>query len=285
MNITSILINELNKMYDSEFYTSRNGYCKYYDECKKGINAINKFYSDRVKIGEKYGINNDFPKILFVGLEGVHSSDICNQKINEIDINSDGSKPSLSASNNHYRGVRYVNSYILSGLKNNTKPKDAKIETLNAPEYIDYLKHICLSNIYKCAFSEKKSGLPHSAGMKCHCEEILLREIEILKPDLLVIQIVSNLPNNFWKEMQKRFGEDEVKLIKSSDRKDNTSVYKMTYSDGKTFYCLWTYHGNGRPCKNGKGGVFVNNKKYITVKLNPVLDKTIELLRDEIWFS
>jgi len=285
MNITSILINELNKMYDSEFYTSRNGYCKYYDECKKGINAINKFYSDRVKIGEKYGINNDFPKILFVGLEGVHSSDICNQKINEIDINSDGSKPSLSASNNHYRGVRYVNSYILSGLKNNTKPKDAKIETLNAPEYIDYLKHICLSNIYKCAFSEKKSGLPHSAGMKCHCEEILLREIEILKPDLLVIQIVSNLPNNFWKEMQKRFGEDEVKLIKSSDRKDNTSVYKMKYSDGKTFYCLWTYHGNGRPCKNGKGGVFVNNKKYITVKLNPVLDKTIELLRDEIWFS
>lgn len=284
MNITSILINELNKMYDSEFYTSRNGYCKYYDECKKGINDINKFYSDRVKVGEKHGINNDFPKILFVGLEGVHSSDIYNQKINEIDINNDGSKPSLSASNNHYRGVRYVNSYILSGLKNNTKPKDAKIETLNAPEYIDYLKHICLSNIYKCAFSEKKSGLPHSTGMKCHCEEILLREIEILRPDLLVIQIVSNLPNNFWKEMQKIFGEDEVKLIKSSDKKDNTSVYKMKYSDGKTFYCLWTYHGNGRPCKNGEGGVFVNNKKYITKELNPVLDKTIELLRDKIWF-
>ena len=275
----------LNDMYDS-YYCKSDGRCKYYDECKSSIDEENKFYSDRVKVGENYGKiieGKSIPKIIFCGLEGVHDG-FHGEAIPEINMNNKNSMPSLEECNPHYRGVRYVLSYILSGLEGKTKPNSAKMEDLRKEEYKEYLKSFCLTNIYHCAFGNKgkKSGLPHSKQMKNHCQEIFFEEIDILEPNLVVIQAISNVPNTLWKNMKSRYPFE--KEIARAKRNDNTSLYLLKNKNDKPFLCLWTYHGRGFPYggKNDSSddkSFFVNNSKYIQDELNPVLNTTIDELK------
>lgn len=274
----------LNRMYDNEYYTDKDGYCRFFSECKKNINEPVKFYSDRVKIGEKYGEcyeGKKTPKMLFCGLEGVHKG-INETKIPSIDNENGLSKPSLTATNMHYRGLRYVLSYIMSGLFQIRQPNDATLHELDNPVFKEFLNYYCLTNIYKCAFSERTSGLPHSKEMKHNCYELFFSEIDVLKPDIVVLQVVSGCPPKMWEAMKRRC--ERVEIISRAERNDNTSVYRMYNKDTKkAFLCLWTYHGNGAPyCRkeNSENNArFANNLKYIKEDLNPVLDKTVEELK------
>ena len=137
-----------------------------------------------------------------------------------------------------------------------------------------YLSSYCLTNIYKCAFGKGKSALPHTEGMKKHCQDIFVEELKILHPDILVIQVVTSRPDilqlNVLKE--KFVKAEEIERV---DRNYNTISYKFLRKDGTPLYCIWTYHGNGGPYYRKQGGVFVNNKKYIEKELNKVLDATI----------
>lgn len=282
-------IKQLNKMYNDKYYIGQQSKCKFFNQCSSKINEPLKFCSDRLKIGEKYGEKyngKDIPKIVFCGLEGTHN-DIKNNSdkhIPDIDLEKSSSKPSRDATNNHYRGVRYVLSYILSGVLDISKPLNAKIDELSEDKYVDFLNYYCLTNMYHCAFSDRTSKLPHSREMKNNCINIFFDEIDTLKPDLVVIQVVSNCPKEFWSKMKEKYHYEgtEDKPIKCAKRNGmdntNTSLYKLMYDDLTPFYCLWTYHGNGAPYGN-KESRFVNNQKYITEELNPVLDSTITELK------
>lgn len=268
-------VKQLNEMYDEIYCNESCGNCcEHWEKCKPNDpNEPVKFYFDRVKVGKEYG--TIYPKVLFAGLEGKYG-DVANYRVQEI------SEPDLVADNYHYNGVRYVLSYLLSKLFNKTPPKDATKTELFQNDFIEHLKHYCLTNIYKCAFgkSSKSRGLTHTVEMQNECYKIFLKEIDILRPDIVVVQIVSNRPKNLWKSMVKTYGNKE-ELLKSADRKANTSTYRLYYDNGTPFYCIWTYHGSGRP--HNKGKVFGdNNIEYIETELNPILDEVvIQFLKDK----
>ena len=249
---------------------SCNGKCNCFNECKEKNNDV-KFYSDRVKIGKFYG--DRYPKILFAGLEGVYDGP--NYGIPEINQNS---TPSLSARNEHYRGVRYVLSYILSEYDGIQKPKSAKMCDLDRIEYTNHLQYYCLTNIYKCAFAMQRSRLPHSKSMKNNCPQIFIKEIDILHPDVVIIQAKKDVPEQLWHSFCNTYNDG--KTPERLDMQDGyTSCYQMRYEDGTPFFVVWTYHGNGFPYARMRGGIFVNNKEYIQNQLNPVLDSLIQSLK------
>ncbi|MBO5332990.1 MAG: hypothetical protein J6B37_02615 [Clostridia bacterium] len=264
-------VKQLNEMYD-EIYCNKScgNRCEHWEKCKpKDPNKPVKFYFDRVKVGKEYG--TIYPKILFAGLEGVHG-EVEDLRITEI------SEPSLTKYNPHYKGVRYVLSYLLANLSNETPPINAKKSELSKDMFVEHLKHYCLTNIYKCAFGLPKdiTGLTHTEEMKNECFKIFLKEIEVLHPEIVVIQIAKNAPDNLWNSMIKAYGNKE-ELLKRAERNAKTSAYRLKYNDGTPFYCIWTYHGNGAPFAKQRGGRFGNNNvEYIENELNPVLDEVIE---------
>lgn len=270
-------VKQLDEMYDEIYCNESCGNrCEHWEKCKPNDpNEPVKFYFDRVKVGKEYG--TIYPKILFAGLEGVHGK-VVDYRISQI------IEPSLTAFNNHYKGVRYVLSYLLSKFTDNTPPQNSSSDELNQEQYNEHLKHYCLTNLYKCAFGkpDKNSGLTHTVEMQNECYKIFLKEINLLRPDIVVIQVVSNRPKNLWKSMVKAYGNKE-ELLKSAERNTNTSVYRLMYDDGAPFYCIWTYHGNGAPFAKQRGGRFGNNNiEYIENELNPVLDEVvIQFLKDK----
>lgn len=266
---------QLNEMYENIYCNESCGNrCEHWEKCKPNDpKKPVKFYFDRVKVGKEYG--TIYPKILFSGLEGKHDNKD-NYRITEI------SNPSKDATNSHYIGVRYVLSYLLSNLLGEKPPINASIEELSNDRFVEYLKHFCLTNIYKCAFGQpsQSRGLTHTKSMRDECYKIFLKEIDILHPEIIVIQAATDVPIRLWKSMIKSYGNKE-ELLKGDGQKNNTSAFRLYYEDGTPFYCIWTYHGSGRP--HNKGKVFGdNNIEYIENELNPVLDEVIiQFLKDK----
>ena len=267
---------QLTAMYQS-YYTD-NGKCRYFAECQKELHdSTCKFCSDKIMIGAEYG-KSGIPKILCVGLEGVKGE----ENLSENRIVKGILEPSLTAANNHYLGVRYVLSYLLGEFTHTPKPQSCSAAELVRDSYTDHLKCYALSNCYKCAFGSggKRSGLQHTEAMKVHCQDILFDEINTLRPDVVVIQFVSNKPAKFWKNIQTQFGiNHKAILLKGDGIHNNTSAYQCAYDDGQTFYLVWTYHGNGgRPLK-------FRSDTYLKNELNPVLDEVIGRLKTDPSFT
>lgn len=256
-------VSNLKEMY-KEYYTGEGGRCRYFDECKKeiGDNPC-KFAADKAMVGEKYGNSCSVPRIVFVGKEGLHKN-AKGAVIKGVD------PPSHDASNSHYRGLKYVLAYLLCGIFGENKPCDATQETLN--NYNEATKYITLLNFFKCAFGEGTRNLAHTSSMEAKCQEILLREIEILEPDVLVVQ-VKNRPAKFDENLKKMFGGNSGCIELFGDIA--TGVYQYYLPSGKPFILIWTYHGAAGPYPswvndNKNGNIYINNR------LNPVLDKAIE---------
>ena len=94
------------------------------------------------------------------------------------------------------------------------------------------------------------------------------------------IQFVSNKPAKFWKNIQTQFGiNHKAILLKGDGIHNNTSAYQCAYDNGRTFYLVWTYHGNGgRPLK-------FRSDTYLKNELNPVLDEVIGRLKTDPPFT
>lgn len=259
-------VKALEKMY-KEYYTGEGGHCRYFEECKKDIgDKPCKFASDKAMVGEEYGNNRSVPRLVFVGIEGLHK-----------DANGGAIKdiypPSYDASNSHYRGLRYVMAYLLCGIFGKNKPCDATQETLN--NYNEATKYVTLLNFFKCAFGEGTRNLSHTSSMEAKCQEILLKEIEILEPNVLVIQ-VKNRPAKFDENFKQKFGGNSgcIKLFGDAA----TGVYQFFLPSGKPFVLILTYHPAAGPYPS-----WVNDNKngniYINKQLKPVLDKAIEAFK------
>ncbi len=251
--------NALEEMY-KEYYSGDGSYCRFFNECQKNAEKPCVIASDKARVGKKYG-SGKVPKIVFVGLEGLP-----NEEPEGANVYKPIIAPSHSADNPHYMGVRYVLAYLLSGFCNKNKPRDASAAVLD--KYRQTIDYFALLNCYKCAFyrNEQSSKLSRTKAMKKNCQEILLREIEILKPDILVIQVKTDRPTDLEENIITRFGGGlKGELL---DGNSTTGAYKYG-----SFVLVWTYHGAGGP--PNKPRCWVNNADYIKT-LNHTLDIVIE---------
>ena len=256
-------ISALTQVYD-EFYILPGGYCRYFEKCKEGIQPCEcKFASDKALVGLHYGSDEKIPKVVFVGLEGLRENDII--------VVQDIEETSTRVFNPHYRGARYVAAYLLNGIAGTEQPRDALKKSLI--QYSETLEYISLINCYKCAFSQKAQGLPHSQAMRDNCQDILFKEIEALEPDILVIQIKTNRPTNLETKLAKYHFCAENKICGDSV----TGAYSCFLPSGKPLILIWTYHGSGDPEPTKRA--WVNDNKggnvYMKKELNPVLDAAI----------
>lgn len=272
-------VSNLEKMY-KEYYTGEGGRCRYFDECKREIgDKPCKFASDKAMVGEEYGNNGSVPKIVFVGLEGLDKDEDrldANENVKDI-IN-----PNHKVYNPHYKGVRYILAYLLKGIAGESQPQNALKATLSLEDYNKTTKYFTLLNCYKCAFSNKSQGLPHTDAMKERCQEILFKELEILKPDIVVFQAIGNRPKDFESKLDNKFGGgSRIKQILGKDGDTKTAAYLYYPQPDQPLIWIWTYHGSSDPDPNKRA--WVNDNKngnvYINQQLKPILDKAIEAFK------
>ena len=249
------------------YWEFNNNQCPHYSECKKnivykGCNSIyDKFCFDRASVGEYYGENPKLPRIVIIGVEGIHDRQY-------IECTT---APSLSAGNPHYCGVRYVLSYLLSDFLEKDKPEPRKIKNV-VPWIEEALKNYALCNLYCCAFvpendKERTRNLYHSIEMQENCVERLYNEIKILKPNIVIIQAI----NPFTDIMRNKF--IQYFNIKTdphfSERKAKLGIGSV---ENQKCVFVETYHGS--TCWFGQ--------KYITNTLNPLLDEVIKKVKEQI---
>lgn len=216
-------VKDLNEMYDS-FY--KNG-CNY-NSCSNCMceSPANIKFDYAARVGEDYGKTSAY-KVLVVGKESKNKHVTVEKPADDIS----------KSSNTHYRGTLYTLALLLT----NEVPESTSVNDLR--KYNDLLKRFCLTNYFKCAFrkcDENKKGkipvrgLPANQFMKDACCKLLLREIEILEPDIVIMQgkFMSEL---LWDALEKEgyeciYGENTP-----------TSLYRYTLN-GRSLYVLWDYH-------------------------------------------
>ena len=224
--------NRLNDVYNSHFCS---GQCVHYAECKKGQIDDGLFFN-RAKLGIKYG-EDMVRKILVVGKEPVTENQVITQTALLDKANKD-----------HYRRTLYTLATILK-----EQPKSEALADLK--DYEDLLNYFCLTNYFKCSFTEtvkengekkakKRSGVEVSKAMKRECWHILMDEINALKPEIIIIQGTS-YSNKFWKKIKDCY--DKNSLRKSEYKKGYEQLTKHKYKNGDPLYIVWAYHPTARP--------------------------------------
>lgn len=165
MNVDKI-VNALNKMY-AELYSSRK-FCENCDACD--LKGGEKF-DFAVKVGKNYG---DKLKVLVIGKES-----------KEKHTNVGTTESFEVQKNQHYRRTYDILNYLINDVPidnyNGYKHiSEKEISTLNA--------FFALTNHYHCYFGKKAHSRSSSNCMWYHCAGIVKQEIEILNPDVIIIQ-------------------------------------------------------------------------------------------------
>lgn len=218
---------DLTKAFNEHYNT---GKCPYFEDCFAGIEEPLKLKFDyATKVGRRYG-EEGCPKILIVGQEGKADHEGITCTAESLDPEKGG------ANNEHYRKTLYSLALILK----KEVPKSFAVEDLKC--YEDLLQRFCLTNYYKCAIATKSTdchGLKHTNAMKENCYRLLVKEIDKLKPDFVVIQ-GKFTPEAFWTA----YGPGERINGNKTKETDTLSLYKYQHKGGGDFYILYSYH----PC-------------------------------------
>lgn len=221
----------MNKTYDQyvkdlelvykKFYCD-NGICPHFSECSTNMEKP-KFKCDyATRVGAHYG--DAKYKVVIVGQESKEDHRKLVPPVSKLE----------EAHNEHYRKTLYTLAMILNG----EQPDNCSQENLK--KYEKLLTHFCLTNYFKCAFSDdpnKNQNLDHSKAMKENCYKLLLEELRVLEPDLLVVQ---------GRDTTENFGTAPDKAFKKGERiwgnkNDKISLYKHTLNE-KPFFILYSYH-------------------------------------------
>ena len=214
---------ELKKIYDEHFEK-----CQKCNACNvdKLIEKSEKhyLYSYAAKVGENY--EDQKIKVLVIGQEQP------NEREDKF------SPPSNEAHNHHWKRtlltiakcLKYDDNNILNTLEEN---KDMT-------ELHKLASDFAFTNIYKCAFSkdDKWSGssVMHSKSMANECSQLFLKELDVLKPDLIIKQGKWNSD-----QIEKAISNDgSIKLYKN--KAINISLYKYNYFSNKPLYVIYAYH-------------------------------------------
>lgn len=188
-----------------------------------------KFCKDHAaKVGARYGEKG--PKVLVVGKESVNFHETFEKPVSSLD----------DAHNEHYRKTLYTLALILD--KGKKVPKSFAITDLK--QYEKLLERFSLTNYYKCALeganADSVQNLPTTQRMKSTCYQLLLKEIDVLQPDLVVIQ-GKFTTKEFWEKLDEK--DPEGNRVWGNKEKDTDTISLYSYfRNGKTFYVLYSYH-------------------------------------------
>ena len=214
-------------------------YDELFDKCKT-CNACNTdelikksekhyLYSYAAKVGSNY--DNSPLKILVIGQEQPKNRE------------SVFSSPSDTAANPHWERTLLTIAKCLKYDDNNTL--NSLEESKDMTKLYKLTTDFAFTNIYKCAFSKdgnwSGSSVIHNNNMAKECSKLFLKELDILKPDLIIKQGKWNSD-----EIEKGINKnDNKKIYKNKDI--NISLYKYNYFPDKPLYVIYSYHPT---CRN-----------------------------------
>lgn len=243
-------LKRLNKAY-SEFYTEKKGgkpCCANYDRCKAS-------FGDKIPEYEA-GFNSDFAarlgrdydkakiRTLFVGKEGINYHDTFGE-------------PSENDNNDHYRGTLLAMMKILGEISIEDVDRVEKELIADKKEFKAQKRlapQLCLTNHFKCAFKQesnenKRSHVLNTAVQKDFCAPLLVKEIEALRPNILIWQGSSHLDRRLWTELEEAYYYQE----KLYAYQHGTGAYKYVHKQtGEELYFICTYHPSGANCGKWK---------------------------------
>lgn len=226
-------INQLNEMYN-EIYP--NGVCLHYDKCKSECDYELNFY--RCRIGKDYGKQKI--KVLIVGKEDVFPKPYTGEKI--IYQVKEPCTMKEAGYNNHYLRTFYTVASLL--LSKDDLPKSFHKNDMSFEKYENLRHCFAMTNYYKCVFTNDtdRSNKKTSEIMEKNCSEILIREISVLKPDIVIIQGKGH--PTFWNEI--KYDKTVKPIISTVEYEKKTCKYKQgLYSaevDNHKFYIIDAYH-------------------------------------------
>lgn len=234
---------KLGKTYN-EIY-SCDSKCSCFAKCSKGMPNGRRINCCKLKLGSKYGC--DIPKIMFVGKEGVNP---------DTEIKQPEKVSNVSNDNTHYFGTIHTLAYILKRISKDDFCNSSIINKSSLSEFDDLSDKFCLTNYFKCAFRNEDDGnhdVKTNTVMKKNCPIILTKEIEILKPNILIMQGKFSTAKFYGKRGTLlgicNYSKDESETLNTiCESKCNISIDKYIYNETKEpLYIIWSYH----PCAHG----------------------------------
>lgn len=196
-------INQLNEMYN-EVYP--NGVRLHYDKCKNECKYLLNFY--RCRVGKDYGKQKI--KILVVGKEPVFPKPYTGEKITYRVEEPCTMKD--AGYNNHYLRTFYTVARLL--MTNDEQPKSFYKNDMVAEKYENLRHCFAMTNYYKCVFTDDpgRSDKKTTKAMEKNCFEVLLKEISVLKPDVVILQGKGHA--TFWKKFNAQAMERFLTTVK-----------------------------------------------------------------------
>ena len=221
-----------NQLLTKNLYKNENK-CPYYDECSNSMSCKNKLKFYRTRIGPNY--DNEPIKIMVVGQEdvgGAKEYTCCEPCTME-----------EAGYNPHYLRTFYSVAQIL--LNDNDVPEGFSKKHMSQSKFEDLRHSFALTNYYKCVFSDNanNSNISHSKIMERNCSENLIKEIEILEPDILIMQ--GKRHKTFWNNINYEEVPNTQKTICINNKNYEIGLYKTTIN-GKTTYIVDSYHPTSR---------------------------------------
>ena len=215
---------ELKRAYD--LFYSQNGKCPCFEQCSAKMEKPKIQFDRATRVGVNYG-SGKYPKVLMLGQEGTNSHTTFEEPCRSL----------KGASRQHYPKTLYTLAMILK----REQPKSWAQDDLKI--YEELFTHYALTNYFKCAFSDdpdKVNGLPHNKSMKDNCFNLLLKEIDVLEPDLLVVQ-GKFTTQAFWDSLDRVYDKGVRLWGNKTAETDTISLYQHKLN-GKPFYILYSYH-------------------------------------------
>lgn len=227
-------VSKLNEMYN-EIYC--NGICSSYEYCKKDCKYSLNFY--RCRVGKDYGKN--IPKILIVGKEPVFPKSYNNEKITYQVEEPCTMKD--AGYNDHYLRTFYTVARLL--LSDDKLPKSYRKDDMAFERYEELRHCFAMTNYYKCVFTDdpKRSGKETSEEMERNCADILTKEIDALKPNIVIIQGKGH--PTFW-DKKIKYDKDVIPLKATIKYDKKTCKYEQGLYPAETtthkFHIIDAYH-------------------------------------------
>lgn len=209
--------------------------CPHFEECSNSIKPNNKLKFYRTRIGSKY--DEEQIKILVVAQEDVGKGKeyTCCEPCT---MEEAGYNP-------HYLKTFYSVAHIL--LDEKELPKGYNKDDMSQSKYEDLRHSFSLTNYYKCVFSDNanNSEVKHSKVMEKYCCEHFIKEIEMLKPDILIIQGKGH--PTFWKQIEYNEVGETKRTFSINNKNYELGLYETKINDKKTYIidsCHPTARGN-----------------------------------------
>ena len=247
-------IDDLKTIYDNFFKNCEVGHycdkeidsdkiidCKYKELQTMYEHNYVKSYS--LNITKSYFTNTN--RLLIIGQE---KRDVKQYEFEEYD--KDHRIPHPDKQNKHWIGTLMTVIKFNNNELTEEELNDIQITKLCDENFVEYCDKnnldidFAFTNYFKCAFTHTKewTDMWHSPEMCKNCGKLLYKEINELKPNLIIKQ--GKFANQFFKEYYNLVEIDQKPKEKIKNKNYKMFLYRSQYDNGEYFYIIDAYH----PC-------------------------------------